>query len=159
MIMNEIIIRPARVQDLDEINRIIEAAMMTWDLPERVKRLTIPSYQYTEQDLQHMHIVVAEREQQLAGVAAWEQSKVKFEDGQQAVLLLHGVYVDPQQHRSGIGASLFAAAQQAAKTKGLNGILVKAQKGSEGFYTAMGMHTLAVSDIQRDFENRFYKPL
>ncbi len=38
---------------LDAINHVIEAAVMIWDLPERVKRLSLSSYYYTEQDLNH----------------------------------------------------------------------------------------------------------
>jgi hypothetical protein len=32
---------------------------------------------------------------------------------------------------------------------------VKAQKGSEAFYQAMGLSPMPVTDASRDFENRF----
>ena len=35
---NDIDIRPAGQADLEAINRVIEAAVMTWHLPDRVKR-------------------------------------------------------------------------------------------------------------------------
>jgi len=53
-------IRPARQIDLDAINRVIEAAVMTWDLPARVRRLSLASYSHTLLDLQHLDMVVAE---------------------------------------------------------------------------------------------------
>ena len=34
---------------------------MGWQLPERVKRLALPSYRYNEMDLKYYSLVVAER--------------------------------------------------------------------------------------------------
>jgi predicted N-acetyltransferase YhbS len=150
-------IRPAGKDDLDAINRIIEAAIMTWDLADRVKRLTIPTYKYNELDLQHLEIVVAERQGRILGVAAWEQANTIDAPKNKTALLLHGVYVDPEHHRQGIGHLLFAAAEQAVSKRQLDGLLVKAQKGSEPFYIAQGMSKLAVEDEKREFENRFWK--
>jgi N-acetylglutamate synthase-like GNAT family acetyltransferase len=144
-------IRNARPLDLDTANHIIEAAIMTWDLPERVKRLTLPSYKYTDHDLDHMTIVVAEGDEQIVGVAAWEEIN--------SDLLLHGIYVDPQHHRRGIGTALFQAVETAAQNMQLQGIVVKAQKGSEPFYQSLGMHKMDVTDQRQDFENRYYKTL
>ena len=53
-------LRPATQVDLAAINAVIERAVMTWQLPERVKRLTLPSYRYSAHDLEHLHIVIAE---------------------------------------------------------------------------------------------------
>jgi hypothetical protein len=69
-----LITRPATRSDLPDINRIIEAAIMTWNLSDRVKRLTIPTYKYNEMDLHHLEIVVAEEDSTIVGVAAWEQA-------------------------------------------------------------------------------------
>ena len=44
-------LRPAAPDDLEEVNQVIEAAVMTWDLTERVKRLSLPSYRYNAHDL------------------------------------------------------------------------------------------------------------
>ncbi len=40
----DIDIRLAGHADLEAINRVIEVAVMTWDLPDRVKRLSLPAY-------------------------------------------------------------------------------------------------------------------
>jgi predicted N-acetyltransferase YhbS len=155
--MTEPSIRPASKTDLDAINRIIEAAIMTWDLAERVKRLTLPTYKYNEMDLQHLEIVVAEQSGTIVGVAAWEQANSIDAPKGKTALLLHGVYVDPEHHRQGIGSLLFSAAEQAVSKRRLDGLLVKAQKGSEPFYIAQGMRKLAVEDVKREFENRYWK--
>ena len=44
---------------LDAINRVIESAVLGWNLAERVKRLVLPSYRYTPLDVQHLSFAVA----------------------------------------------------------------------------------------------------
>jgi predicted N-acetyltransferase YhbS len=149
--------RTATLADLPEINRIIEAAVMTWDLPDRVKRLSLPSYRYTELDLQYFDIVVATENGHIVGVAAWEPAKPADAPKGHTAMLLHGVYVNPAHHRKGIGRRLFAAAEEAVAHKQLDGLVVKAQKGSEPFYTALGMRKLAADEKRREFENRYWK--
>lgn len=156
--MQDLLIRPASAGDLDQINRIIEAAIMTWDLSDRVKRLTIPTYKYNELDLQHLEIVVAERQGRILGVAAWEPAKAIDAPRDKSALLVHGIYVDPTHHREGIGSLLFSAAEDAVANTQLDGLVVKAQKGSEPFYLAQGMEKLMVEDAEREFENRYWKP-
>ena len=74
----EIDIRPAGQADLEAINRVIEAAVMTWHLPDRVKRLSLPAYRYDSVDLDHLDIVLAEDgRQNIIGIAAWEQADDK----------------------------------------------------------------------------------
>lgn len=153
----KLIIRPAEKHDLDAINQIIEAAILTWELPERVIRLTLPTYIYSEMDLQHMSIVVACQKETIVGVAAWEPADPIDAPKNTRALMLHGIYVNPALHRQGIGAVLFQAAEQSTKKQRLNGIVVKAQKGSEAFYQSQGMHNLKVEDKKREFENRFWK--
>jgi hypothetical protein len=53
-------LRQAAAADLDAVNAVIERAVMTWQLPERVKRLAMPSYRYGPHDLAHLHLVVAD---------------------------------------------------------------------------------------------------
>jgi hypothetical protein len=66
-------IRPAHADDLAALNGVVERAFMTWPLPDRVKRLSLPSYRYHAHDLQHLQVVVAEDGQRdIVGVAAWE---------------------------------------------------------------------------------------
>ena len=153
----EILIRPAQAADLAQINRIIEAAIMTWELSDRVKRLTLPTYKYNEMDLQHLEVVVAEENSGIVGVAAWEQANRVDAPKEKTALLLHGIYVDPARHREGIGRHLFRAAEEAVKKRQLDGLVVKAQKGSEPFYLSQGMHKLAAEDPKREFENRYWK--
>lgn len=153
-------VRTATKNDLDAINRIIEAAVMIWDLPERVKRLSLSSYYYTEQDLNHLELVVAEDGQKnIKGVAAWEHADNKNTLTGHTALLLHGIYVDPAYHHKGIGHQLFQCAEQTAHEQQCDGLLIKAQEDANGFFISEGMSRLPIEDSSRQYANRFWKKI
>lgn len=146
--------------DLDAANRVIEAAVMTWALPERVKRLSLPSYRYQPHDLDHLDLLLAEEHSVgVVGVAAWEPADPKDCPTGSRALLLHGIYVAPDRQRNGIGARLLAAAEAAARDRGYDGLLVKAHPTAEAFFLARGLERLAVLDPARDYPHRFWKRL
>lgn len=160
MAAGEIRIRPAESADLDAINRVIELALMTWTLPERVKRLSLPVYRYTCQDLRHLDMMVAEdRRRQVLGLAAWEEAGPRDTPAGCRALLLHGIYVDPAYHRQGIGRRLFAAAEAAVARQGCDGLLVRAQRDATAFFVAQGMCRLSVDEQARQYANRLWKDL
>jgi GNAT superfamily N-acetyltransferase len=151
-------LRSATLDDLAAINVVIEHAVMTWQLPERVKRLTLPSYRYHPHDLEHLTIVVAEHsELGVIGVAAWEPANPRDLPPGQTGLLLHGLYVYPERQRQGVGRQLLDAALRAASAQGFDGLLVKAQAGAERFFLARGLELLPVTDAERDYPHRFWK--
>lgn len=153
----QISLRRAGVADLAAINRVIEQAVKTWNLPERVIRLALPTYLYSEYDLQHLHVVLVEDGSgAVLGVAAWEEAALRDCPGGKCGLLLHGLYVDPDRQRLGIGRRLLSAAADAAKSGGYDGLLVKAQTDAEGFFSSSGLQRLAVADDSRDYPNRFW---
>jgi predicted N-acetyltransferase YhbS len=131
---------------------------MTWDIPERVKRLSLSSYRYTDIDFNHLDMVVAEDAQQnIVGIAAWEPASAKDLPKDKTALLLHGIYVDPAMQRHGVGQQLFRAAEKAAQKQAYDGLLVKAQQDATGFFLAQGMRQLAIDDAERNYANRFWK--
>ena len=155
---HEIIIRAASRADLVAINQLIEKAVMTWQLPERVKRLALPSYRYDELDLQHFSMVVATDDDNIVGIAAWETEYCLGPDDKKG-LLLHGLYVNPEQQRRGIGGQLLKAVEASARSQHADGLLVKVQKDAEDFFSTQGLYRLAVQDPNRDYENRYWKAL
>lgn len=158
MATQTISIRPAVKSDLGEINRVIESAIMTWNLPDRVKRLSLSSYRYTTFDFQHLDMVVAEdASHNIVGVAAWEEADARDTCSGQAAILLHGIYVQPSCQHHGIGKRLFQVAGQASRVNHYHGLLVKAQIDAEGFFQAMGMKSLPVENEQRDYARRLWK--
>ena len=153
-------VRPAYSEDLDAINRVVGAAVMSWSLPERVRRLSLPLYRYTSVDLRHLEMVVAvSAREDIIGVAGWEPADATDTPGGCRALLLHGIYVDPSCHHQGVGRRLFLAAEQAASVGRYDGLLVKAQLEATGFFLAQGMSRLEVSDPLRQYANRLWKSL
>ena len=152
-------IRRATEIDLTKLNQVIEAAIMSQQLPERVKRLSLPSYRYTETDLAHYEISVAEENGHIIGVAAWEEIEGTDTTGGKTGILLHGIYVHPDFQHQGIGSQLFHAAEVAVRHKNRNGILVKAQKDSVNFFIKVGMHEIKINDLNKDYANRLWKDI
>lgn len=157
-----ITLRTANIADLEGINRVIASAVMSWQLAERVKRLSLSSHQYTELDFKHLQFVVAQIDKtpdaRIVGVAAWEEADVLNTPQDKRALLLHGLYVDAQYHHQGIGQALFERAQQAAIEQHYDGLLVKAQADANGFFIAQGMQPMP-QENDRQYGNRFWKPL
>lgn len=156
--MIHIKLRPAIKTDLEAINKVIESAVMCWQLPERVKRLSLPSYRYDVQDFEHLEMVVAEDDQhRIIGIAAWEAADSKDTPAEQTALLLHGIYVEPSHQHQGIGRQLFRSLEQTARQQSYNGLLVKAQEDATDFFNALGMRRLQATDPSRQYANRFWK--
>lgn len=152
MARQALILRPVRATDLDALNGLVERAVGTWDLPERVKRLAMPTYRYTTDDLQALCLVGAWREHRLLGVVAWEV------DPERGLLGLHGLYVDPHWWHQGVGSTLLTHAERAAREQGLRQIQVKAQAGARDFFQRHGFEP--VPDPQaRDYAHLFSKPV
>lgn len=150
-------LRAAMARDLASINHLIDAAIMLWDLPERVKRLSLPVYHYDEVDLQHEEIQVAVLNEEIVGVIAWEREPEVIAPDRTG-LLLHGLYVAPAYWRQGIGSQLLQQAREAVRAARLDGLLVKAQKDAEPFYRAHGMVRLFAQDPQHDYAQRYWLP-
>ena len=135
-------VHKAELQELDAINRLIERAVATWNLPERVKRLALPTYRYTPLDLQTLTILAGYRGATLVGVAAWEAVESDALPG----LALHGLYVDPQWWGRGIGTALLARVEQSARERGFARLTVKAQPGATKFFLRHGFQTAPSAD-------------
>jgi len=141
------------------INGIIETAVMSWELPERVKRLSLPNYRYAADHFDSMALQLAlekETGDVLGVLACGDPQEEDVPEGRTA-LLLHGIYVDPVNHREGIGKKLVAHAVKAARKAGVEGVLVKAQPDALDFFEAVGFERLPVNDPETDFRNRFWK--
>lgn len=150
-------LRPASAADLPAINRVIERAVLTWKLPERVIRLALPSYRYHPQDLGHMRLLVAETALgDMLGVAALDAAEPGDLPPHKSGLLLHGLYVDPECHGIGVGSQLLHAACLESAARGLDGLLVKAQPDAVRFFQSRGMTRLPVKNPDLDYPHRLW---
>lgn len=152
-------LRRAQPQELETVNALVGRAIHSWDLPDRIKRISLPIYLYRASDLEFMHIIVAEDpDGNIVGVAAWELAASKDTPRGCSALLLHGIYVDPDLHRCGIGSRLLDAAVQAAANEYYDGLVVKAQNGAVPFFEALGLERLAETNPDRCYADRFWYP-
>jgi len=152
-------LRAARRRDLDAINAVIEAAVMNWNLPERIKRLALPSYRYSNIDYEHLEILVAETvDEGIVGVAACEIADPDEVPGLRA-LLLHGLYVQPNVQHQGIGSQLFRAMEVLVHKHKCDGLLVKAQTDAVEFFEHHAMQRLENINPESNYAHRFWKPV
>ncbi len=155
-----LVLREALPDELGAVNALIGRAVNSWDLPQRVKRISLPIYHYRVADLQAMRVVVAEDpDGNIVGVAAWELASTGDAPRGHSALLLHGIYVDPDLHRCGIGTRLLGAAVQAAANDYHDGLIVRAQSDAIPFFEAQGLERLAVRNSDRDYPHRFWYPV
>lgn len=154
-----LILRTAVAADLAALNAVVAAAVAAWDLPARVKRLSLPGYLYQPEDLGHLHLVVALDGQEIVGTAAWEPAPAGAVPGADPAMLLHGLYVTPGRQRCGIGSRLLGAALAAAEEKGFSALLVRAQRDAQPFFRARGFRPLPVADPERDYPYRLWRPV
>lgn len=153
-------IRHIRNTDLDAVNKVIASCVMAWDLPERVKRLSLNSYLYHAQDLDYLGFRLAETPKAgVVGIAAWEPAAASDSPQGKHGILLHGLYVAPSfQHRA-IGSRLVGAVLAAVREQRMDGLLVKAQAGAVGFFRSQHFVRLPVENPAADYPHRWWKPL
>ncbi len=150
-------IRPGSEGDLDAINRVIEHCVMSWNIPDRVKRLSLSSYRYNAIDLKHFRLFVAyDQTNRIIGVAALEDIESPIKQKGKAALLLHGIYVDPAAHCRGIGKQLVRKVMQIAKSEKRSGLLVKAQPDAIGFFKALHFKPVQTTDANRDYPHQLW---
>lgn len=131
-------IRQGQFNDIASINSIIRAAVLGWDLSDRVKRLALPSLYYDELDFTHLHFLVAESsvvdESQcsVVGVIVWDLSAAPDS------VLVHGLFVRPDYQNRSLGRSLLGFLEDHLAKSGVIEIRVKAQKGAVGFFNRQG---------------------
>jgi GNAT superfamily N-acetyltransferase len=146
------------VDALAAVNAVIAAAIETWDVAPRVKRLALPTYQYREDDFNHLHLLGAWREGRLAGFVSLEPADPDDVPGDHSALLVHGLYVLPDLHGQGIGGRLVESAKATARRLGYTGLLVKAERSAVGFFERQGLELLPVVNHARDYPYRLWWP-
>jgi GNAT superfamily N-acetyltransferase len=151
-----IIIREASPDDLASVNGVIRSAIMSWSIPDRVKRLSLPIYSYSLQDMKHLSMYVGEDETGIVGVATCEPAHDSETPIRKMGVLLHGIYVRSDRHRQGVGTQLLCEVRRHARRCDADGLLVKAHSEACGFFSAQGLRMLPVIDSDRDYPYRYW---
>jgi len=155
-----LLVRTAGVDDLSTVNAIVDAAVDTWALPERVRRLSAPSLRYGRVDLTHMEILLAENETgQAVGAAALEHADEIDTPEARRALLLHGLYVRPARQRSGVGAHMVRQVMGIARARGVDGVSTRVWRESEAFFVALGFVPFGDAAAASRHPRRMWKPL
>ena len=152
-------IQTASVSDQSAINRVITDAVMAWPMTERAKRLIIPVLCYNADDLTFFQTIVWRDNHEIVAVAAWDTtSRLILNKGR--ANLLHGLFVTPTAQGSGIGQILMAevAKRLAQADPLLDGLLIKAERVSVGFFEHCGLERIP-AQVAEDYPYQFWKPL
>ncbi len=150
-------LRTASSGDLLFINGIIEAAVMSWKLPERVKRLSMPGYRYDAASLETVDMQVAsDSDGDIVGVVASCKPTEDMALNDRKALVLHGVFVDTTNHRQGVGRTLVQSVVDQARAESLDGVLVNAQPDALAFFQALEFQQLPVVDEELDYKHRYW---
>lgn len=144
--------RLASLTDLEAINDVVEAAVMSWPMADRVKRLALPSLRYNESDLAHMVFIVCEADAEIIGVAAWDP----FRDDN--VALLHGLYVLPRIQRQGIGKLLIEHVLSAAAERRLDAVMVRAERVAVEYFRSQQFRQIEPAD-ESEYPWQFIRPV
>jgi len=160
--------------DLDCINNVVAAAVMSWPMPERIKRLSVPVLSYDSEDFKHYRFVVYRQGGEIKGgevkggevkggevkggevkgVAAWNpEAPLVTELG--TGRLLHGLYISPDCQGRGYGRDLMAAVLSEAMTLGAEGLVIKAERPSIGFFEHCGLQPLSATGAT-DYPYQFW---
>lgn len=127
---------------LNAVNRVIEEAVETWGVADRVRRLALPTLLYDEVDLRHMRfLLLDDSEGEAVAFATWEDFGETGEAHSTRHLRLHGLYVLPHWQRRGLGSSLLEFVCLRAGMQGIDGILVRAWREAEAFFRRHGFET------------------
>ena len=124
--------------DLAVVNGIIASAVESWPVPGRLKRLSLPLLQYSEADLAEFQCFVLVQGGNSKGVAVLSRDTSFVGRHETRCALLHGLYVQADSQRSGVGRNLQQAVANRARESGCEGLLVKAQRVSRSYFEDQG---------------------
>ena len=131
-------VKNVAVTDLILVNSVIISAVESWQLPERLKRLSLPILQYAAEDLAEFEFFLHDHNDSVNGVAVLgRDAGLKGKHGTRCALL-HGLYVHADAQRTGVGRALQQTVAVHARELGCEGLLVKAQRVARSYFEAQG---------------------
>ena len=137
-------LRKAGVKDLNSINRVIELCLSNRPVSDRIKKITLSSLLFDLNDLNYMAVwVVGEP---VTGVLGLQ----KIDEG----MLLHSMYVDPNNFNQGVGSELFRHARKLTAKNNKDRLIVKAFSESIGFFEKIGFTPSDILNYPHTLEHR-----
>ncbi|MFK7966829.1 MAG: N-acetyltransferase family protein [Burkholderiaceae bacterium] len=132
--------RIAQPVDLPRLNQVIADAISTWQVAERVRKLSRHAYQYDESDLADGQVLLlTDPSDEIVGVAHWgPASRVDAPAESINPAILHGLYLQANRHGQGLGKRLLAEAMRAACAANHDWLTLRAQRDAEAFFRSQG---------------------
>lgn len=134
-------IRPARPEEAAALSDLCKRSKAHWGYDAGFMALSEASLTIHPAQIAAGQVIVAEKAQQLAGVA----SIAPLGEG---VFDLHHLFVDPEEIEHGIGRALFEAACALARAAGGRMLSILSDPYAEAFYKQLG--ALRIGDAPSD---------
>ena len=135
--------------DLTTINGIVERAVLRWPMSMRVKKRAIPLLQYDVIDMASYTFFRCELGDIIVAAIALDFEYTSA-DRFRNELLLHGIYVDPVAQGRGVGRALLDFAEHQARENNFDGVALKAERVSRGFFANCG-YSHCAPETSRDY--------
>ena len=117
---------------LESANSVIRSAVASWDLPERLKRLSAPVLQYSEIDLKDYEYALCIYRRRVIATAFWRI--IHWQDR----IDLHGLFTAKPWQGIGAGGQLQKYIVENSGHPSLNHIYVKAHRCATSYFESTG---------------------
>lgn len=146
------------LERLNDVNRVVEQAVMAWSTSDRVRRLSLPLLRYSEMDLRHMKFLLLDDSAgEAVATAAWEETEADGAERGARCLQLHGLYVLPQWQRQGLGSSLLDFASLYAVSHDIDTIAVRAWREAQPFFHEHGFEPIGTQQSLNGYSELLWR--
>jgi GNAT superfamily N-acetyltransferase len=111
---------------------------------------------YSEIDFETFEFLLCRQVDKVVAVAVWGEHGLHYGPDGESSALLHGLYVDGHHQHAGTGTLLQTWLLARAATMGCEGIVVKAQRVSRGYFERSGYTRLPVGETGGTYPYRFW---
>ena len=150
-------VRIVTAAELPRVNLVITSAVNSWNLTDRLKRLSLPLLHYDAIDLDHFEIILYARDDWPIAVAAWQPGASYFDLCGTRSTLLHGLFVRPHRQNLGIGKEMQDVVLKRAGDLGYEGLFVKSHRLSAEYFAKHGY--VRRPDPVSDYPYQFWKAI
>ncbi|NCW09436.1 MAG: GNAT family N-acetyltransferase [Gammaproteobacteria bacterium] len=142
---------------LPAINAVLESSITAWNLSDRLYRLSVNAYRYSESDwIDHQFYGLRDQNNTLLAILVLNDDASEL-PGDQSCLQIHGLYVHSDSRHQGLGQHLVDHAITLATTRQLNALFVKAHESAVPFFTKLQFQHIPVVDEIRDYPYRLVR--